>query len=567
MRTMPAIMERNVAFIAFGLLLTASVRGQSPGGDVSVPPPPSERAVAPVPLDPRLPTLFVVGDSTAASNDGVAVGWAVPVPTFFDPAKLNVANRARPGRSSRTFLMEELWDKVLADLKPGDFVLIQFGHNDGGAINEEPPGSKSPLRARGSLPGLGDERREIDNVVTKQHEVVHTFGWYMRKFVNEARAKGATPIVLSLTVRNIWKDGKVERGPGDYGKWSAEIARTEGAAFVDVTTIIADQYEKMGADTVKKFFPRDHTHTNAEGAELNAASVVAGLKALASYPLDRFMSAKGLEVPVAASGTARTPGFLAWLHLPEPANPKLPTLFLIGDSTVRNGRGDGVNGQWGWGEPIAAYFDAARINVVNRAVGGLSSRTYLTLGHWERVLAMLKPGDFVMMQFGHNDNGALNDTSRARGTKAGMGEECEEIDNLLTHKHEVVHTYGWYLRKLIADTRARGATPIVCSLVPRKTWKDGKILRSKDSYAGWAEQVAATEGVAFVDLNEIIARRYDELGPEKVEPMFADPHTHTSAAGAELNAACVIAGLKALKDNPLADFFSAKSATVGAYSP
>jgi lysophospholipase L1-like esterase len=523
--------------------------------------------VAPVPLDPRLPTLFVVGDSTAASNDGVAVGWAVPVPTFFDPAKLNVANRARPGRSSRTFLMEELWDKVLADLKPGDFVLIQFGHNDGGAINEEPPGSKSPLRARGSLPGLGDESREIDNVVTKQHEVVHTFGWYMRKFVNEARAKGATPIVLSLTVRNIWKDGKVERGPGDYGKWSAEIARTEGAAFVDVTTIIADQYEKMGADTVKKFFPRDHTHTNAEGAELNAASVVAGLKALASYPLDRFMSAKGLEVPVAASGTARTPGFLAWLHLPEPANPKLPTLFLIGDSTVRNGRGDGVNGQWGWGEPIAAYFDAARINVVNRAVGGLSSRTYLTLGHWERVLAMLKPGDFVMMQFGHNDNGALNDTSRARGTKAGMGEECEEIDNLLTHKHEVVHTYGWYLRKLIADTRARGATPIVCSLVPRKTWKDGKILRSKDSYAGWAEQVAATEGVAFVDLNEIIARRYDELGPEKVEPMFADPHTHTSAAGAELNAACVIAGLKALKDNPLADFFSAKSATVGAYSP
>ena len=78
MRTMPAIMERNVAFIAFSLLLTASVRGQSPGGDVSVPPPPSERAVAPVPLDPRLPTLFVVGDSTAASNDGVALGWGVP---------------------------------------------------------------------------------------------------------------------------------------------------------------------------------------------------------------------------------------------------------------------------------------------------------------------------------------------------------------------------------------------------------------------------------------------------------------------------------------------------------
>lgn len=545
-------------------ILPGLTRAQSP--DPTLPPPP-ERAVVPVPLDPKLPTLFVVGDSTAASNGGVAVGWAVPTPSYFDLAKLNAANRARAGRSSRTFLTEGLWDKVLADLKPGDFVLIQFGHNDGGAINEEPPGSKSPLRARGSLPGLGDESREIDNVVTKKHEVVRTFGWYLRKFINDARAKGATSIVLSPTVRNIWKDGKVERGPGEYGKWSAEIARTEGVAFVDVTTIIADQYEKMGEATVKKFFPRDHTHTNADGAELNAASVVAGLKALGNHPLDRFMAAKGLEVPIAASGTARTPDFLAWLHLPEPANPKLPTLFLIGDSTVRNGRGDGVNGQWGWGEPIVAYFDAAQINVVNRAVGGLSSRTFLTLGHWERVLAMLKPGDFVMMQFGHNDNGALNDTSRARGTIKGLGEDMEEIDNLLTHKPEVVHTYGWYLRKFIADTRAKGATPIVCSLVPRKTWKEGKIVRSKDSYAGWAEQVAKSEGVSFVDLNEIIARRYDELGAEKVEPMFADPHTHTSAAGAELNARCVIAGLKGLKVNPLATCFSARTQDVGAYSP
>ena len=59
---------------------------------------------------------------------------------------------------------------------------------------------------------------------------------------------------------------------------------------------------------------------------------------------------------------------------------------------MRNGRGDGANGQWGWGEPIVNYFDPVKINVVNRAVGGLSSRTYLTQGHWDRVLAMLKPG-------------------------------------------------------------------------------------------------------------------------------------------------------------------------------
>ena len=89
----------------------------------------------------------------------------------------------------------------------------------------------------------------------------------------------------------------------------------------------------------------------------------------------------------------------------------------------------------------------------------------------------------------------------------------------------------------------------MCSLVPRKTWRDGKIVRSKDNYAGWAEQVAAAEGAAFVDLNEIIARRYDQLGPEKVEPLFADPHTHTSRAGAELNARGVAEGLQGIFAN------------------
>jgi lysophospholipase L1-like esterase len=248
--------------------------------------------------------------------------------------------------------------------------------------------------------------------------------------------------------------------------------------------------------------------------------------------------------------------------LPEPADPKLPALFLIGDSTVRNGQGDGANGQWGWGEPLVAYFDQTKINVVNRALGGRSSRTYLTGGQWERVLAQLKPGDFVIMQFGHNDGGAINDTSRARGSIRGTGEETQEIDNLLTKQHEVVHTFGWYLRKFIADARAKGATPIVCSLVPRKIWKDGKVVRNSEDYGKWAADVAKSERVAFVDINEIIARKYDELGPEKVEALFADEHTHTSLAGAELNAACVIAGLKARTENPLAAYFSAKAKEV-----
>ena len=486
----------------------------------------------------QVPTVWVIGDSTA--NNVNHRGWGDPFGDYFDQEKAQTVNRARAGRSSRTFITEGLWEKVRAELKPGDYVLIQFGHNDGSAPDKD--------RARGSLPGLGEESKQF-TMPNGNQETVYTFGHYMRQMIGETKAAGALPVVLSLTVRNIWKEGKVERGNGQFSQWSAAVARAAGVPFADVTNAIADQYDKLGEVKVKAWFPEDHTHTSPEGADFTASLVVGALKGINS-PLGAFLSAKGLAVekyPVALVTTG--------LRLPEPRDGKLPTLFLIGDSTVRNGRGDGSNGQWGWGEPLVDRFDTGKVNVVNRAVGGLSSRTYLIMGHWDKVLAMLKAGDVVLMQFGHNDGGPLDDAARARGTINGTGEETKEIDNPITKQHEIVHTYGWYLRQFIADAKAKGATPIVCSLVPRKIWKDGKIVRNSDTYGKWAAEVAAQEKVGLVDLNEIIARKYDALGAEKVEPLFGDEHTHTSRAGAELNADCVIEGLKGLRENPLGGYF------------
>ena len=490
-------------------------------------------------LNPALPTIFVAGDSTAAKNNGNPTqGWAVPFADYFDPAKVNVANLARGGRSSRTFLSEGLWDKLLAQVKAGDFVLIQFGHNDGSPVNEDPSVPREKMRSRGTLPGLGEETRDIVNVLTGQPETIHTYGWYVRKMVADVKAKGATPVLLTLTLRAIWKDGRVERGSGSYRAWTRQLAEENGVAFVDLTRMLADHYQMLGAEKVKALFGTDHTHTNAVGADLNAAFVVAGLAGLRPNP-NPFLPL------LSEKGRAVTPDEIGWLNLPEPRDAKLPTLLLVGDSTVRNGRGDGASGQWGWGEPLAKLLDPAQVNVVNRAVGGLSSRTFLTKGHWDRARQFLKPGDVVLIQFGHNDAAPLNDDKRARGTIDGIGVETETIDNLLTKQRETVGTYGSYLRRYIRETREAGATPVLCTLVPRKKWQDGKIVRSTASYAGWARAVAAAEGVEVIDLNELVAARYDTLGAAEVDKLFADEHTHTSRAGAELNAAIVAEALRA----------------------
>jgi rhamnogalacturonan acetylesterase len=232
-----------------------------------------------------------------------------------------------------------------------------------------------------------------------------------------------------------------------------------------------------------------------------------------------------------------------------------PTIWLIGDSTVRNGNGKGAGGLWGWGDYLYKQFDTTRISIKNCALGGRSSRTFISEGLWDKVLSKVKPGDFVIMQFGHNDSGAVNDSSRARGTIKGTGDETEEIDNIITKKHEIVHSYGWYIRKYIADGKVKGAVPIVCSLIPRNIWENGKVVRSSENYAKWAEESAAKGKTFYIDLNEIVAGKYEAFSEEVVKTkFFLTDNTHTTEAGAILNAQSVADGIKSLKGCKLSKY-------------
>jgi lysophospholipase L1-like esterase len=135
---------------------------------------------------------------------------------------------------------------------------------------------------------MGDETQTV-NFENDRTEVVHTYGWYMKKYIDEAEAKGATPIVFSHIPRNEWKNGKVERADESYGKWAKEAVEEAGGYFIDLNDTIAVKYEKIGAKEVKDYFPKDHTHTNREGAELNALIVARSLKQLKQSGIRDFL--------------------------------------------------------------------------------------------------------------------------------------------------------------------------------------------------------------------------------------------------------------------------------------
>ncbi|TDN35886.1 rhamnogalacturonan acetylesterase [Hymenobacter sp. UV11] len=237
--------------------------------------------------------------------------------------------------------------------------------------------------------------------------------------------------------------------------------------------------------------------------------------------------------------------FLLSIAAPTPR----PTLYLIGDSTVKNGQGRGDGGLWGWGNYLPAAFDTTRLRVENDARGGTSSRTFRTQGWWEKVRPRLKPGDYVIMQFGHNDSSPLTDSTRARGTIRSNGDESQEVFNYLTKEKEVVHSYGWYLRQLIADAQKQGATVVVCSPIPRNSWAGGKVNRSTADYGKWAAEAARQAHVTFIDLNQRVADKYDRAGETQVKSTYFNTvdHTHTIEAGAKLNAEAVAEGIREAK--------------------
>ena len=146
------------------------------------------------------------------------------------------------------------------------------------------------------------------------------------------------------------------------------------------------------------------------------------------------------------------------------------------------------------------------------------------------MLAAAKPGDFVLIQMGTTTAARWTDAKRARGSLRGTGEESREIDNPLTGRKETVHTYGWYLRKYVADARGKGMIPVLVSPIPhcpKKPVQPGEVEGSR--YVAWAEEVATAETVPFVHLNKLALAKYAELTPAGREGRVLHPgrrHPH-----------------------------------------
>ena len=206
-------------------------------------------------------TIFMIGDSTMAdkplAGENPERGWGQMLPGWLSE-EIRVDNHAVNGRSSKSFIDEGRWEKVVSRVKKGDYVFIQFGHND-----------EKPDPARHTDPGT-------------------TFDDNLRRFVNETRDKGGIPVLFNSIVRRNFEGDKLVDTHGAYLDSPRNVAKELGAAFVDMNRITHDLVEGLGPDASKELFMgvpagtvpampegrEDDTHLNVCGGR-----VVAGLAA------------------------------------------------------------------------------------------------------------------------------------------------------------------------------------------------------------------------------------------------------------------------------------------------
>lgn len=246
--------------------------------------------VWPVKREQGKPVVWITGDSTVKNRDkdkDGMWGWGSQAYTVFDKDKVTCYNAAQAGRSTRSYIREGRWEKVYNALQPGDYVLIEFGHNDICPIDDQ--------KERGVIPGTADTCHVYKMKKDGRYEVVYSFGWYLKKMIDDAREKGATPILVSLTPRNEWPGGKVERRNDSYGKWYREVVEQTGVPFLDLHNLSADWLDKHCGSKEKamKYFNHDHTHTSLKGAQMNAESIARGLRQMKSPLAAYLLKGKG----------------------------------------------------------------------------------------------------------------------------------------------------------------------------------------------------------------------------------------------------------------------------------
>ncbi|PQE04503.1 rhamnogalacturonan acetylesterase protein [Rutstroemia sp. NJR-2017a BVV2] len=235
-----------------------------------------------------VPTLYLAGDSTMAPGGGGSGTQGFGEYIKYSFKGINVVNSAIAGRSARSYYNEGRFQAIADKVVAGDYVLFEFGHNDGGSLSTTDNG-------RTDCPGAGSETC----ISPTTGETVYTYVFYLLQAGKLMTAKGAHVVVASATPNNVWESGTWSYSSSRFVGYAQTVASSLGslASFVDHGQYTANIYKTLGATVVDGYYPNDHTHTSPAGATTVAGAFMKGLmcggSALSAYSKNTTSSIAG----------------------------------------------------------------------------------------------------------------------------------------------------------------------------------------------------------------------------------------------------------------------------------
>jgi lysophospholipase L1-like esterase len=392
----------------------------------------------------------LIGDSTQTDHAGYGRGFCANF-----TAKVDCVNMARGGASTRTFREQGLWARSL-QTKP-DYMVIQFGHND--MVNKENP-----------------QPRQVPMAEYEAN---------LRKYVEEARAAGITPVLCTpLTRRFFQDDGKVHSNLIEYSATMRKVAAEMKVPLIDLHDESIAYLDKVGLEESHRL---SITKKDAEGKTIFDET---HLDWAGSYVFGRMVAVDlGKVVPVLKKDVLKIAAPLppAGVRAMQVIAGGPVKIVLVGDSTVATGGG--------WGPGFCAVM-TPNVTCVDDALNGRSSKSFIDEGAWKKALA--EKGDYYFIQFGHNDQ----KTDAARHTDAEG-------------------SFKDYLQRYISDVQAMGAVPVLVTSLSRRTFKDGRVVEDLKEYATATKELGAKDFLTVVDLNGTSTGMLNRMGQEEADKFNA----------------------------------------------
>ncbi len=414
------------------------------------PPRPFDAATAAARKPGTTVRIDLIGDSTQTNNAGYGRGFCANL-----TKEVDCLNMAKGGASTKTFREQGLWQRSM-ETRP-DYMVIQFGHND--------------MESRDHNPR---------QTTMAQYEA------NLRRFVEEARAAGIKPILVTpLTRRYFEADGKIHSDLLGHAATVKKVAADMKVPLIDLQEQSISYLDRIGekrgnalAITKKNADGKtvfDKTHLNWEGSYVFGRMVA----------VDLGKAVPKLEKYVKPQPAALPPEGVKAMKILNGAPVKI---VLVGDSTVATGGG--------WGPGFCAVM-TPNVTCIDDALNGRSSKSFLDEGAWKKALA--EKGDYYLIQFGHND---MKGKGPARETDPDT-------------------TFAANLRKYVEDTRAIGAVPVLVTSLSRRTYRDGKVVEDLNAYAAATRRVGMEEGITVIDLNGISTAMLNRMTQEQADKFDA----------------------------------------------